>query len=256
MLLSRKNSRAVWKGIVIIEMLKVAIRLSLIRATGRPLVLPPLPERDVTLATLGDSKSGTSKTDTIAQRAPQTPDHIKNNHSLFQSPSTSTPNRLLAPTASNALPSVDDFLLSKALKPSALCAPTRLIAHLATPSEWVVEIIYILRPLLYALSIIPSSRQRGVTFRPIIVSLLVEALLLSMRKPVSHNLTLERREHARRDRELLWYLFRGAVWQQFSKPKLMAFIASTEHLPVFGIFSALLRDWMPLIDKYHYYTSS
>ena len=201
------------------------------------MVLPPLPERDVTLATLGDSKSGTSRTETIAQKAPQTPDHIKNNHSLFQSPSTPTPNPLLVPTASNALPSVDDFLLSKALKPSALCAPTRLIAHLATPSEWVVEIIYVLRPLLYgafvfrarpqerqwnylpflALSIIPSSRQSKITFRPIIVSLLVEALLLSLRRPVSHNLTLERREYARRDRELLWYLFRGAVWQQFSK---------------------------------------
>jgi len=217
--------------------IRAAIRLSLIRATGRPLVLPPLPERDVALATLGDSKSGTSRADTIAQKAPQTPDHIKNNHSLFQSPSTSTPNPLLVLTASNALPSVDDFLLAKALKPSALCAPTRLIAPLATPSEWVVEIIYILRPLLYgafvfrarlqerqwnypaflALSIIPSSKQRRVTFRPIVVSLLVEALLLSLRRPVSHNLTLERREYARRDRELLWYLFRGAVWQQLSK---------------------------------------
>lgn len=139
--------------------IRAAIRLSLIRATGRPLVLPPLPERDVTLATLGDSKSGTSRADTIAQKAPQTPDHIKNNHSLFQSPSTSTPNPLLVPTASNTLPSVDDFLLAKALKPSALCAPTRLIAHLATPSEWVVEIIYILRPLFYGAFVFRAQLQ-------------------------------------------------------------------------------------------------
>jgi hypothetical protein len=36
----------------------------------------------------------------------------------------------------------------------------------------------------------------------------------------------------------------------------MAFIASTEHLPIIKIFSALLRDWMPLIDKYHYCASA
>ena len=37
-------------------------------------------------------------------------------------------------------------------------------------------------------------------------------------------MTLERHEYARRDRDLLWYLFRGAVWQQFSK---WVFLATT-----------------------------
>lgn len=59
------------------------------------------------------------------------------------------PNPLLVPTAPNAVSSVDDFLLSKALKPSAVCAPTKLISPLTTHSEWAVEIIYLLRPLLY-----------------------------------------------------------------------------------------------------------
>lgn len=36
----------------------------------------------------------------------------------------------------------------------------------------------------------------------------------------------------------------------------MAFIASTQHLPIVGILSALLRDWVPLIDKYHYCMSA
>ena len=126
---------------------RAAMRLLVIHKTSRPLISPSLPERDVSLATL-DSKPGASGPDTAAQKPLQTPDHIKNNHTLFQPSSSSTPNPLLSPSTPS---SVDDFLLSKALKPSAVCAPTRLVAPLSTPLEWAAEIVYILRPLLYGM---------------------------------------------------------------------------------------------------------
>ena len=122
--------------------------MSLIQATGRPLVSPSLPERDAN-PSLSRGVHGTNGSEGIVRRPLETPDHIKNNHTLFPPSPTSNPNPLLFPTASNPLSSVDDFLLSKALKPSAVCTPIRLVSPLATRLEWAVETIYILRPLLY-----------------------------------------------------------------------------------------------------------
>lgn len=35
-------------------------------------------------------------------------------------------------------------------------------------------------------------------------------------------------------------------------PKLESFATRTAHTPLVGLFGALLKDWMPLIDDYYY----
>ena len=37
-----------------------------------------------------------------------------------------------------------------------------------------------------------------------------------------------------------------------SRPKLEAFADKTANAPLLGLFSALMKDWIPLIDEYYY----
>ena len=36
------------------------------------------------------------------------------------------------------------------------------------------------------------------------------------------------------------------------RPKVEGFADRTAHTPVLSILSAFLKDWIPLIDEYHY----
>ena len=38
----------------------------------------------------------------------------------------------------------------------------------------------------------------------------------------------------------------------FYRPKLESLVSATSHTPILGLFGALLKDWIPLIDDYYY----
>ena len=38
----------------------------------------------------------------------------------------------------------------------------------------------------------------------------------------------------------------------FSRPKLESLADRTANIPVVNLFSALVKDWIPLIDEYYY----
>lgn len=112
--------------------------------------------------------------------------------------------------------------------------------------------------------------------RPIIVSLLMEFLSRNLRRAPPASATLERAEYARRDKDMLWYLLRGSIWESYTRcvdmaiqpnllviifgadprtsyrPKLESFVEKTAHTPLIGLFGALAKDWIPLIDDYYY----
>lgn len=135
------------ENLTTIKRIRFMLRLALLRVTGRPLVFPPLPEREIELSTLADNDV-TSKSPDVPKHPFKTPDHLKNNHSLFPRSAASTPNPLLtSSTPYNS--SVDDFLLSKALTPSSVCQPARLLTPLISPREWASELVHIARPLVY-----------------------------------------------------------------------------------------------------------
>ncbi|KAI0068235.1 peroxisome membrane protein [Artomyces pyxidatus] len=244
------SSKNRWRGIVVLEAIKAILKFTLLRITGRPLLSPPIPERDIDPATLPPPSTTSSPTlapSSLAPSPPTTPDHLRNNHTPLP------PHPLLtSPPATKQTSPIEDFLLSKALTTSSVKSPTSLIKPLATPKEWLSESIHILRPLIYV-SLLSSERHSN---RPLVVSLALELLSRNLRRIPTNSSSLERSEYARRDRDLLWYLVRGSIWETWTRPKLEAFVDSTSNIPVIGLLGAFLRDWMPLIDEYYYYTSS
>src|SRR5258708_35464381 len=101
------------------------------------------------------------------------------------------------------------------------------------------------------------------------ISLALELLSRNLRRTPSNSSALERQEYARRDRDLFWYLFRGSIWESWTRydvplspsrlydpkvcsrsPKLESLAESSGQWPILNILSPFLRDWMPLVDEY------
>ncbi|KAF8640658.1 hypothetical protein AX17_000315 [Amanita inopinata Kibby_2008] len=247
----RVSSRNKWRGVVLLETIKAVLRLMLLRTTRRPLLSPPIPERDFDPASLPPPSNASSPT--LAPSSPSlsspplTPDHLKNNHIPLP----------LHPLLSNAHnsrhsdPSVEDYLLPKALTTSSVKPALALVNTLSSPIDWGAEVIYILRPLVYA-SLLASDRRSN---RPLIAALVMEVVARNLRRTPPPSSSLERKEYARRDRDMLWYLLRGSLWDTYTRPKLEGFAEKTAHVPLVGLFGALIKDWIPLIDEYYYYTA-
>ena len=105
---------------------------------------------------------------------------------------------------------------------------------------------------------------------PLIVSLALELFARYLRRPAPPSAALERSEYGRRDRDLLWYLLRGSIWESYTRyifrkfsliraltlvldrPKLMSFVDKTSGVPVLNLMSAFIKDWIPLIEDYYY----
>ena len=128
---------------------RAMLRLLLLRITRRPLLSPPIPERDFDPTTLPSSSHGSSPTlapSSPSSSPPATPDHLRNNYSpLPPHPLLTTSPQIQVDT------SIQDYLLPKAMTTSTVKLPVSLVQPLSSPQDWLGEIIYIFRPLVYGM---------------------------------------------------------------------------------------------------------
>jgi peroxin-16 len=207
------------------------------------MISPPVPERDFDPALLPPPSNASTPTlvpSTPTSSPPTTPEHLRNNHI----PLSSQPHFLLAqPPPAPSDSSIEDFLLPKALTTTSVKMPTALVEVLAAPQDWLSEVIYILRPLVYGrlpicsnwpyfltegptVSLLYSDRHSN---RPLITAVMMEIVSRNLRRrpPVAES--LERSEYARRDRGIFWYLFRGSIWQNYTKQVSCFSSTSSSH---------------------------
>lgn len=238
-----------WRAIILLELIKASFRLFLLKITHRPLVSPPIPERDfdpTMLPPLSNSSSPTLAPSSPSHSPLITPDHLRNNH-------TPPPPHSLLTTPSGS--AVEDYLLPKALTTSDVKPSLSLIKTLSGPREWLAEVIYVLRPLAYVSLIVADQNSREKSNRALMVALFMELMSRNLRRTPPPSAVLERAEYAKRDKDMLWYLLRGPIWDNYTRPKLESFVSKTSRAPLLGLLGALVKDWIPLIDEYYYYTA-
>ncbi|KAJ3551598.1 hypothetical protein NM688_g4609 [Phlebia brevispora] len=241
------SSKARWKGIVVIEAIKAILRVLLLRITRRPLLSQPLPERDFDPSLLppaSDTSSPTLAPSSPPSSVPSTPEHLKNNHAPLP------PHPLIVPPPPTHSPTpVEDYLLPKALTTSSVKLPTALMRTLSSHKDWVAEMLYILRPLVYAIML---SRDQE-TNRPLAAIAVFEFFSRHLRRVPPSTSQLERAEYAQRDKALLWYFLRGSFWKEWTKPKLEGFADRTARMPGLNVLGVVMKEWIPLIDEYYYW---
>lgn len=236
MLLRRKvNAKKRWFTIAAIECIKCYLRLLLLSITRRPVIYPHIPQLGDQLA---DSQRNASSDPPISGDPPR---HLANN-------------RIPPDNASRASAhdekSVEHVLVAKALAGSSLLDPANLVTPFMNMQSLCSELLYILRPLIYVSCLLRPRKDRRIS--PLAWAFSFEILSRWLRRRVSASSTLERDEYARRDQELVWYLFREDLWLQLTRPKLGQLASAIGQIPVIGILRYVVEDWMPLIDEYYY----
>lgn len=190
---------------------------------------------------------------------------------------------------------VNDYLMSRTLAPNDVKKPEDLVRKLKNGMGVTAELIWILRPLFYVLALRRWGRRHKTPFflslgmeylarlmriraltppgasispsplaNPLLMAMMGESSILSLlakltgsgakeARPISE---VEKQEWEKRNRAFWWYLLRGPAWYSFTRPKLESLASKTEARPLLGIIGGIVRDYLPLVDDYYYYSST
>ncbi|KAI8642555.1 peroxisome membrane protein [Parasitella parasitica] len=243
-----------WQLIASLEAFKVVLRLALFETTGQRMTLHPTHlQRDVDPATLVSTglKSNTSSKDDgwVGQRTGVTVPSLSGSIDL---------NNGLKKKSAHT--DVTAYLLSKVLTPEKLRRPEQMVQIQKNISK-LGEVLYILRPLVYVLSILRWGKK---SWRPWFVSFVIEIVSqIAVRKGYesanngrNHMMTLEKEEFNRRLKVMLLNVMRGAFYLKITRPRLERFCNRTESKPVISMVAGVLRDYLPLWEQIYFYTSA
>jgi len=212
----RRGEKVRWRVVVLLEGIKALCRLLLLRLTNsRPLVSPPLPEREIDPRTLSEDN------DKSAWDGMDTP---PSEGTMESSMSWTMPRTGLSlPTLPDAS-DVSTFLLSKVLTADDIKPPKALL-HRVTGQGQLAEVMFILRPVIYALAMQKWSGDRK-SWRPWLLGVSIEYGARQLAKKdfqerVAGGLRgltgLEREVLRKRGWALGWWALRGAFYENITK---------------------------------------
>jgi peroxin-16 len=214
MVAKRRGDQTRWRVVVLLEMVKAMCRLLLLRLTNsRPLLSPPLPERE-------DPSS-------LEEPAPPPLDDLdqplsdrsSSDDALWTMPRTG----LALPTLPESS-DISSYLLSKVMTADDVKPPKALL-HRVTGKGELAEMLYIIRPVLYALAMQHWSGDRR-SWRPWLMGVSIEYGARQLAKKDFQErwagglrgLTgLEREELKKRGWALGWWTMRGAFYENITK---------------------------------------
>lgn len=222
----RRGQKTRWRVVVFLEFAKAICRLLLLRLTNsRPLVSPPLPEREV------DPRSTQGEEDQSDWNGMETPTSERSTDISWTMPRTG----LSLPS----LPDVNDvsnYLISKVLTADDIKPPKTLL-HRVTGQGQLAEVLYILRPVVYALAMQRWSGDRR-SWRPWLIGFGMEygcrqLAKRDFRERVAGGLRgltgLEREELRKRGWSMGWWLLRGAFYENITKC-----VFTSKKIPLIG----------------------
>ncbi|KAH8923923.1 peroxisome membrane protein [Atractiella rhizophila] len=265
--------------VVALESIKTLLRLLLLFLTRRrPTIYPPIAERDTIDPTLSHPSSSSStspsppsspliQTTWKGTRTGRTRPTIASIRARTRAPNGSTPgvdavvakDPFLMGGTDGGKKEIEEFLQGRVRGLDDIRRPKELVVPLGGAWEVVGEIIHILRPLIYVMLLKKYGRRDPI---PFFSSLAIEyatfkmfSLHIQKRRTTTPASEVEKGEKERRERQFWKYLFRGPVWDAWTKPHLQRISGALEGKPLLGLFSTYVDLYVPLIEEYYYYTS-
>jgi peroxin-16 len=235
MMAKRRGEKVRWRIVVILEIVKAFCRLCLLRITNsRPLVTPPLPEREVIPEEASQEEEEAE--DAWSEERIREPKEYKMRRTGLSLPTLPNPG------------DISSYLLSKVLTADDIKAPNTLL-NKVNGSAQVAEWLHILQPVVYALAMARSKDKKN--WQPWLLGLSIEYAARQLRQDGLRTTTLEREQWGKRGWAMGWWAMRGAFYENVTK----GFLHSTsERLP--SLISGVLDDYLYLWDGYYFSTSS
>ena len=264
----RKGEKVRWRVIVLLEVIKAVCRLLLLRLTNsRPLVSPPLPQREIDPSALEDTSASSNGMDT-----PPTEQEAEAENWTMPRTGLSMPG---LPDASD----ISSYLLSKVLSADDIKPPKALLHRVSGKGE-IAEVLYILRPVVYALAMQHFSGDRK-SWRPWLIGAGLEYGARQLaKKDFQERLAgglrgltgLEKEELRKRGWSLGWWMMRGAFYENVTKCVLPlrvdahrltshrawihAITRKLEKKPLLDIVGGVIADYEYLWDQYYFPTAT
>lgn len=215
MVARRRGEKIRWRVVILIEGVKAFCRLILLRLTNsRPLVNPPLPEREV------DPRPADEEDNSGDRNGMETP----------RSETSSSDVSWTMPRTGFSLPNlpetsdISNYLISKVLTADDV-KPPRTLLHRVSGLGQLAEVLTILRPLIYVLALQRySNRKRN--WMPWLIGFGIEfgcrqLAKKEFRERVAGGMRgmtgLEREELKKRGRSMGWWVMRGAFYENITK---------------------------------------
>ena len=257
MMAKRKGEKTRWRVVVLSEAIKAICRLVLMRLTNsRPLLSPPLPEREV------------------VEEKPQDEEMIHSPPSERSGVSDAGSEQWTMPRTSLTLPplpsseDISSYLMSKVLTADDIKPPKALLHRVSGMGE-AAEIMYILRPVIYAAAMSywcqrPDGRRKA-DWRPWLLGLSIEYGArqlakrdLETRRPGgARGLTqLEKEELKKRGWAMAWWGMRGAFYENVTRGVIQGFTNKLKGKPVLDTIGSFAEDYEFLWDQYYFPTAT
>ncbi|KAF2640949.1 peroxisomal membrane protein pex16 [Massarina eburnea CBS 473.64] len=248
----RKGEKVRWRVIVLLEAVKALCRLLLLRLTNsRPLVSPPLPQREIDPSSLEESSASADGMDTPPSEQSAEAENWTMPRTGLSMPSL--------PESSD----ISSYLLSKVLTADDIKPPKSLLHRVSGKGE-LAEMLYILRPVIYALAMQHFSGDRK-SWRPWLIGLSIEygARQLAkndFRERLAGGLRgltgLEKEELKKRGWGMGWWMMRGAFYENVTKAWIHAVTRKLQGKPLLDIVGGVVGDYEFLWDQYYFPTAT
>ncbi|EFE40010.1 hypothetical protein TRV_05277 [Trichophyton verrucosum HKI 0517] len=269
----RKGEKLRWRVIVFIEAVKAFCRLILLRLTNsRPIVSPPLPEREVDPR----QSDGDDNGDFNGMETPPS------------EPSEAIDLSWSMPRTGMSLPNLPDandisaYLTSKVLTADDVRSPQTLL-HRVSGAGQLAEVLYILRPLIYVIAL-QRYRAKKKSWTPWLIGFGLEFTCRQLAKKefrdrVAGGLRglskLEREELSKRGWSMGWWIMRGAFYENVTKcvsnyyysertektniyerSWIKSITNSLRDKPLLGLVGSVVEDYEYLWDNYYFSTAT
>ena len=258
-------------------------RLLLMRLTSaRSLVSPPMPERadfappapeeptEEFPLQVNNENEAFSTRDALRDNGVPTPPLSDSG----KSPQVSSKDPFPMPRTGMTLPkippseSVTSYLLSHVLTPDDVKPAYQLLRRLTNLQSQAGEVLYILRPLIYAMMMQRLAKSYGYegtkwkkNWSPWLVGFAIEYFARQISKPARSGLgdgyvsDLEREESKKRTVELSWWTMRGAFYENITRKYVSGVKNGVNRVPLVGpLVAGIVEDYDFLWSEYHFST--
>jgi peroxin-16 len=254
----RKGEKMRWRVVVVLEMVKAFCRLLLMRLTNsRPLVSPPLPEREVD-PRLAEEEDTDKKQQWDGMQTPPVSDGSSDGLT-WTMPRTG----LSLPTLPDSS-EITEYLLKKVLTADDIKAPKQLLNRMTTVQGQVAEVMWILRPVIYALAMQRFQDDKK-SWKPWLVGISIEMAARQLAKKdlaarvaggLRYLTGLEREELKKRGWNMAWWAMRGTFYENITKSWIHAVTMKLRGKPLLDMVGGILEDYEYLWDEYYFSTST
>jgi peroxin-16 len=267
----RAGERGRWRAVLLIEAIKAICRLLLLRITQqRPLVEPPLPEReDVDPSLLEKAASDMPDLETFSV---SDEDAVAENEPEYTKPYPMPRTSLLLPPlpATPTAASLTHYLLTHVLTPTDILPPPSLLARLSSFPAYSAEVLHIMRPLIYALALAHYSQKAGKNgkrdWRPWLLGVGLELLARQVARRERAGDTawgrgigmtgLEKEEIRRRGWGMTWWAVRGACYENVTRNWLESVTGRLKGKFAVDLLGGILEDYGHLWGDYYFSTAT